>query len=316
MSMREISNKTCRWTALSLLILVASCNESDQKKWDDFWKVDSSKGTFFGKKAGETETWTIECNEYRSADKEERERMADSMATLLKKRPELRADDVWVQNEGDRSRVFYGHYNLKYVTAQTDTDSHAKGDDIIELSEEIRRDLDNIRKLALGDKYPFFSARPMTEPTQDVGPSEWDLRNARGVYTLNVGVTYNTETLHNYKEAAVEWVRDLRRRGHEAYYYHDPDRAISSICVGTFGDDALVDDGQGKKRMSDAVLALRNKDEFKYNLENGHIINRGVVNDTGQKGRIPNWSFLVKIPRKNEAGPTKAIPTGDRDRRR
>ncbi len=301
---------------LALLVFAAACKQVDQKKWDEFWKVDSSKGSLFGRQAGETETWTIECNEYRSTHREERERMADNMATLLKKCQELRAGDVSVQHETDRSRVFYGRYHLKYGEARTENDAHAKGDVIIELNEEIRRDLDFIRKLALGDKYPFFSARPIAEPTQDVGPPEWDLRKARGTYTLNVGVTYNTETMHNYKEAAVEWVRDLRHRGYEAYYYHDPERALSSICVGTFGDDALVDDGQGKKRMSDAVVALRNKEEFKYNLENGHIVNRGVANESGQKGRIPNWSFLVKIPRNDATGSIKAIPAGSADGRR
>ena len=295
-----------------LCALLIGCQDSNRKKWDDFWKGKPSKRTLFGKKAGESEIWTIECNEYSSANRQDRERMADTMAALLKKRRELRADDVWVQNDTDRSRVFYGTYPLKYVEAKTDSDDHAKGDIIIELNEELRRDLDFIRKLALGDKYPFFSARPIAMPTGHVGPREWDLRNARGVYTLNVGVTYNTETLHNYKEAAIEWVRDLRKRGFEAYYYHDPDRPITSICVGTFGEDALVDDGQGKKRMSPAVIELRNKEEFKYNLENGHIIYRGAVNEAGEKGRIPNWSFLVRIPRSGERSELKAIPPGRR----
>ncbi|HKQ49362.1 MAG TPA: hypothetical protein VJZ71_14925 [Phycisphaerae bacterium] len=304
------ARRFCRTTCYSVpFLLLAACQQQDQKKWDEFWKVDSNR-PLFGKQVGDAEIWTIECNDYRSASREEREQMADNMARLLKKRRELRADDVWVQNEADRSRIFYGQYPLKYVEARTDTDDHAQGDVIIELNEEIRRDLDFIRKLALGDKYPFFSARPTVMPTEHVGPPEWDLQSARGVYTLNIGVTYNTETLHNYKEAAVEWVRDLRNRGYDAYYYHDPDRPLSSICVGTFGEDALVDDGQGKKRMSPAVIELRNKEEFKYNLENGHIIYRSAVNEAGQKGRIPNWSFLVRIPRTGESSDLQTIPTG------
>jgi hypothetical protein len=66
------------------------------------------------------------------------------------------------------------------------------------------------------------------------------LRNAKGVYSLNIGVTYNTPTLHNHKQAAVEWVKALREQNFEAYYYHVPDGTKSSICVGTFGEDALV----------------------------------------------------------------------------
>jgi hypothetical protein len=223
MSISNSSKRIARQGIPILFILVSVCNQTDQNKWDDFWKRKPSHTSLFGKQAGDTETWTIECNEYRGSERAGRERMADTMATLLKKRSELHPGDVWEQNEADRSRVFYGHYKLKYVEAKTDTNAHAQGDVVIELNDEIRRDLDFIRKLALGQNYPFFSARPITEPTQDVGPPEWDLGKARGVYTLNVGVTYSTATLHNYKEAAIEWVRDLRQRGYEAYYYHDPE---------------------------------------------------------------------------------------------
>ena len=119
---------------------------------------------------------------------------------------------------------------------------------------------------------------------------------------MQVGVTYNTERLHNYKQAAVEWVKALRADGNEAYYYHNPNKARSSICVGTFGDDALVDSGDGRTRYSDAVRALRDQGDFKYNLENGHkIYKRARNSDTGEIERLPNWSFLVKTP-----GPAKA----------
>jgi hypothetical protein len=131
----------------------------------------------------------------------------------------------------------------------------------------------------------------------DIGPPQWDLRNARGSFTLQVGVTYGTPTLADYKTAAIEWVKDLRSRGYEAYYFHDPERPQTSICVGTFGDNSFFRDKKGRTGYSEAVKKLQMQDQFKYNLENGHIIYRLAQNpDTGKKERIPNWSFLVKIP--------------------
>ncbi len=284
------------WAALLAMVIAlqfCGCSDADKKKWDDFWAMEG-RGPFGSRQAGDEEAWTIECNTYLS---ENHAKAADSMATALKRVPELRSESVWVEHGPKRSTVFYGEYPLKYVQAQVASESHAEGDLIIKLSDEIKSDLDFIRKLAMGDKYPFFSARPIPKPLADVGPPEWDIRNARGIYTLNVGVTYNTETLHNYKEAAIEWVRDLRSRGHEAYYYHDPDRPQTSICVGTFGEEALTDTGGGRSGYSEAVKALQQKEEFKYNLENGHIMYRIANDEHGQRVRMPNWSFIVKIQR-------------------
>jgi len=285
-------------------LAVAACNQTQSKdwhgenvdRWNEFWGIEDSggHGSLFGRRAGETEVWTIECNAYRGHARQE---MADKMATVLKRVRQLRSEKVWVEHDEKQSRVYYGDYELKYVEAQVDRESHAKGDFVIELNEAIKRDLRFIKTLAIGEKHPFFSARTIPKPIKDVGPPEWDLRNAKGVYTLHVGVTYNTQALHNYKQAAVEWVRALREDGHEAYYYHDPDKPRSDVCVGTFDDDALVESADDKTQYSEAVNALRGQSDFKYNLENGlRVHNRAKNTDTGQVERIPNWSFLVKIP--------------------
>lgn len=270
-------------------------HQDNVRRWRSFWGAGDSGRSLFGRKAGETEIWTIECNAYRSPSRRE---MADRMATALKHVRELRPEKVWVEHGEKQSRVFYGDYELKYVEAKVDRESHARGDLVIKLSEAIKRDLRFIKTLALGDQHPFFSARAIPKPIEDVGPPEWDLRNAKGVYTLHVGVTYNTRTLHDYKRAAVDWVRALRDDGHEAYYYHDPDEPRSDICVGTFGEDAMIESSDGGARYSEAVNALRKQGDFKYNLENGHRTYRKARNtETGKAERMPNWSFLVEIPR-------------------
>lgn len=288
------------WIALvAFLPLLAGCGEQEKKKWDDFWQQGSLASLGTDRGPGDREAWTIECGEFTEAGHED---VADSLATALKRVSGLHSDKVRVQHSDDRSRIFYGTYNLQYVEAKVDGEGHARGDVIIELTNEVRTDLDFIRKLAMGDRYPFFAARPIPEPSPDVGPAEWNLRNANGVYTLNIGVTYPTATLHDYKTAAVEWVKDLRGRGHEAYYYHDPNSAKSSICVGTFGEDALVDTGDGRTGYSDAVRLLREREEeFKFNLENGHKTFRIATDENGQRVKMPNWSFLVKIPRQGES---------------
>jgi hypothetical protein len=304
---------SCRRTQIELMCLavivglaVCGCNRDEMqrkhqenvKKWNDFWKPGDSGSLFGGHKAGDAEIWTIECNEYLGENSGE---TADSMATALKKVDGIKADAVRVEHGEGKSRVLYGSYPLKYVRAKTSKETQVEGETVIELSEDIKRDLKLIRGLAMGEEFPFFSSRPIPQPATDVGPPEWDLRNAKGVYTLNVGVTYNTPTLHNHKEAAVEWVRALREQGYQAYYYHAPDGTKTSICVGTFGDDALVAGPDGKSQYSEAVQTLRNQGDFQYNLENGLRVYRKVPNsETGQIERIPNWSFLVKIPQKEK----------------
>ena len=257
----------------------------------------------FGGKSSNTgaETWTIECSSFEGNRREE---TADRLATLLKQNDRLAAGRVWVQHEDPASRIFYGDYQLHYRQAQTDGKDKSKGDLVIELSDEIKRDLRYIRELALGDQYPFFSARPIPKPQPFAGKPEWDLRNASGLYTLNVGVTFPTPELHDYRQAAYEWVADLRKRGHQAYYYFDPQRSTASICVGTFGDEAFVLDAQGRKGYSAAVKSLQAKEEFKYNLENGHLVYNWVSNpETNQRERIPNYSFLAQIPQREDVKP-------------
>ncbi|HPF39630.1 MAG TPA: hypothetical protein P5081_17300 [Phycisphaerae bacterium] len=279
-----------------------------QDRWDSFWgtgevkdpeppKIAPREGT------GEYEEWTIECGAY---DGPERRQVADKMATLLKEVPEIDAKTVSVEHGPDRSRVLYGAYELEYSV------SEKGGRPTIELGEEIKRDTTFIRKLAVGEQYPFLQARAIEKPKPVAGPSQWDLRNAQGVYTLHVGVTYATPSLQEYKEAALEWVKVLREEGYEAYYYHEPDEPRVSICVGTFGADVVkqkkqVNPETGQEETvpvyTQAVNDFRAKDQsFQYNLENGHIIYRHVRDPKTKKvERIPNLSFLVRIPTQGES---------------
>ncbi len=281
------------FTGLLFVALYAcACTPMERAEWNRWttqWQSDPAVDT--------KEIWTIECNEYKASD---HRKTADRMATLLKGVSKLDPGKVRVEHTGDRSRVFYGDYTLGYKRAKVSGRSQAKGDLVIRLDEEIKRDLSFVRQLAWGEHYPFFQARAIQKPVADPGGGrEWDLRNANGHYTLHIGVTYNTPTLHDYKEAAYQWVADLRQRGYEAYYCHDTERAQTSICLGTFGASAWVQDKDGKMVYTANVNALRTKEpEFKYNLENGHIQYKRVVDKKTRKTeRVPNLSFLARIPR-------------------
>ena len=292
--------KTCIIVCL-LLACATGCTEADIDRWNQ-----STQWMRTGA-AGSGETWTIECNAYEGPG---HKKMAIRMAKLLGAVPELSGDRIRVEHDTGESRVYYGRYKLHYVEAKVEKSSGARGDMIVELNDEIKKDLRFIKQLSLGSDYPFFSARVMQENPPDVGPHEWDLRNASGVYTLNVGVTYSTRTMKKYKQAAIEWVRDLRNRGYEAYYYHDPDKPQTSICVGSFGEEAVriqkwvEPNGEARVRRTYTpdVVSLQQKEEFRFNLENGAKVFRSSRDPkTGAMARMPNKSFLVKIPNNDEA---------------
>lgn len=271
-------SRAMRWAAGAVLLSAGACQDFE---WGRRTGNDDG-GTWFNRKSGET--WTIECTELEGDD---RRKLAEDLADALRRVSPLQPERVRVEHDDERSIVYYGSYSLN-------CDEHGS----IILSDAIKSDMRFIRTLSTGEEqYPFFSARPIQQPTPDEGPPEWRLENSAGVYTLQVGYTHNTPTLRDRKRAAVEWVRDLRSRGHEAYYYHSPDRPLSIITVGTFDESAALTDEAGQPRYSDAVRAVQAKEDFAYNLENGFRVFR--VREDGT--RVAEPSFLVRIPSKKPA---------------
>lgn len=251
--------------------------------------------------------WTIECNAFEGRQRQE---LAERVAVLLSEVPELDPGLIEVRHDDDRSRVNYGVYPIKFAETKTGVFSKEVDDSKAVLSDRIRGELEFIRKLAIRDQYPFIHARAIPIIQEVKGPSAWDLGRAPGKYSLHVGVTYATPNLKNYREAALEWVKVLREAGHEAYYYDDPDEPRVSICVGSFGPDAvrtkLVTDPKTNQEVpiqvyAQAVNDLRKQDpSFEYNLENGHKVFRKTENAEGKLERLPNLSFLIEIPREGQ----------------
>jgi len=229
---------------------------------------------------GYAPSYTILCMTMRGA---EGARTVELLAQSLRNVKGLDAKQVRTDSRGDMHRLFYGTYR---GVPHKLTDQFAP-------PAEAKRDLALIRSLVTGQVQPFLLARIVEMPTPDVGPPEWNLKNAPGIYTLQICYCFDKPDLPNRKEVAVAICRALRKEGEEAWYFHG-DR-ISIVTVGHFGESALIRTPDGKVRYSDAVIRLQNKrEEFKYNTE----CLRKVYRIVGGK-RIAAPSVLIRIPRES-----------------
>lgn len=228
------------------------------------------------------EPWTIECMKYAEPGHEQ---VIDSVADVLRKTPGIDSRKVRVAHEPEGSAIYYGRY-FRRIDRLNDERS---------IPPELKRDLEQIKQLYDDQgRRLFLTARMVPVPVEDVGPPEWNLANATGEYTLQVGVFFPTPELRDFKRAAVEFVRELRKRGYDAYYYHDRTRSI--VTVGIFGPDAVYvrDNRVG---YSPQVRALQKKETFRYNLTNGAIWSNKYETATGVV-KQPVRSLLVRIPKK------------------
>lgn len=158
-------------------------------------------------------------------------------------------------------------------------------------------------------------ARAMVVPVPGVkvGPPEWDLQNTpTGIYTVNIAVFFDVPDADYYgrKKLAVEYCRQLRKDGYEAYYFHDVAR--SAVCIGTFGPESV------KRRGKNLAPQYVNPNAEEYDVDDPIIENilqkfpklavngreelvRSFDTATGKWGMIPALSCVVRIPRNANA---------------
>jgi hypothetical protein len=79
-------------------------------------------------------------------------------------------------------------------------------------------------------------------------PPEWNLENAKGVWTVQIGVYKDHPQRKQY---AVDVVRDFRKQGYEAYYYHGP--TASSVCIGVWPAESVKADDEIRMTDPNAV---------------------------------------------------------------
>ncbi len=161
----------------------------------------------------------------------------------------------------------------------------------------------------------YAQALVVPVPGEDIGPPEWNLRNARGTYSLLVAI-FQDDPERNYvgrKRFAVEYCRRLRENGYEGYYYHST--AKSAVTIGTFGPSAarVTSDESGTKHnviLDPKLKAL--KDEFPRLAINGSAQKVRVYNrETKKFDFVATETYLIKIPDKEDSSSGGSIdPVG------
>ena len=89
---------------------------------------------------------------------------------------------------------------------------------------------------------PFALATTVPIPGEPIGPPEYELSNAKGYWTLLVGIFVDSPKAglvgRRRQRAAVTYCKYLRENGYEAYYRHTSAR--SQVTVGAFPEEGVV----------------------------------------------------------------------------
>jgi len=139
---------------------------------------------------------------------------------------------------------------------------------------------------------------PLAGP--DIGPPEYNLKNAKGAYSLLV-VVYKNVPERKYtgrKRRAVQTCEALRKKGYEAYFHHGA--AVSNVTIGTFEPDSVrviwTKTGAQLEVLDPEVRKLQ--EQFAWLLLNGNTVsfvrrdprtNRPVARETRR-------TYLIRVP--------------------
>ena len=119
----------------------------------------------------------------------------------------------------------------------------------------------------------YANAIILALPGKDIGPPEWNLRNATGAYTVMVAEFYNLPESKYYtrKADAVAYCRRLRDNGFEAYYLHGTVKSL--VTVGAFPDSSIRMIREGDtihpKILDARIEAILKHKQFEYLAVNG-----------------------------------------------
>lgn len=145
-----------------------------------------------------------------------------------------------VVHEERQSLLYYGFYRA--FNDQNDKKETARA----------QNDLKMVKSITSEGSRPFAAAIFVDLESPDpAAPPEWNLLNARGAWSLQIAA-YRDSPLR--KEAAVDAVRDARKQGIDAYYYHG--EAVSSVCIGAWPEEAVRIEADTKDQIGamDSVL--------------------------------------------------------------
>lgn len=156
---------------------------------------------------------------------------------------------------------------------------------------------------------PYVKALVMKLPGRDFGPPEFNLANTTGgVYTVLVATFYDVPEA-NYtgrRGFAVEYCKQLRQEGHDAYFYHGQTNSI--VAIGLFPKESVTE----SKANAGTVTETYIKDErikailkqFPYLAENGRMVKIMVPNIiTKRAEKIDKRSYVIKVPQEKDVIP-------------
>ena len=164
-------------------------------------------------------TLTILCREFTGPDHAgvaERVRQQVQAVTGLR--------DFYLVRGEDRTVLYHGFYTTNDPAVDPKEGRRARSErDLIERLQDARKQ----------QIFPQARFEPLQRPDPVAAP-EWDLRNAKGFWSLLV-CSYTDPA--RSKEAAVESVREMRKNGIEAYYFFKDTQA--HVCIGMWPEAAV-----------------------------------------------------------------------------
>lgn len=230
---------------------------------------------------GGSEKWTIRCTHTEGPDHLVQ---ANLLADQLRQVAGLRAGKLRTVSTSTGSTIYYGQY-VKVASPETGR---------LIFPREYLRDLALIQRTNYNGVQVFRYANPeLLETAAATGLEQWEVANAKGKYTLQIGVFYNTPTFQERKPAAEQYVKQLRQDGFTAYFRHEPARSF--VFVGDFDDSDVIKTAAGHEAGPRVEKLIKQREEeFRYMLENGYRIRKKTPD--GQM--IVPLSMLFPVPGK------------------
>lgn len=232
---------------------------------------------FGGSSESEKGNWAIAVASYKGVGH------AEQAKALVENLKANGLNDPWIMPEPAQTTVWHGHYK--------DGNSKQAAED-----GAVLRKLGGFGIVKRGNYVP----QPVTEATAGK-VAEWDLRTAatHGRYTLQVGY-YEDPDLKKRAAAAEAFVKVLRDKGEEAYYFHGPNRSL--VTVGAFPHEAV----NAKNEFSPVIEAAQRK--FPHHAVNGYSQRVRRTDMAGKEIWIEQPSFVVQIPGSPDKAPTRRAP--------
>jgi hypothetical protein len=226
-----------------------------------------------------SDRWTIHCRDFRGP---QHVQASQQLAGMLKQVEGIDPTDVRLEHKSDHSAIYYG----EYVKVRSEA-----GGELV-FSPKFQEDIALLRRLVLNRSTPFRYAMPELIVRGKLNEGDWCITNARGKYTLQIAVFYDTPTLTGRIENANAYVQSLRADNYPAFFWHDPMRSF--VFVGEFDAEDVVPTPEGPRFGPEIQRFIdRNADEFSYFTENGFY--RKTPGPDGKM--VPTPSMLVEIPR-------------------